>query len=52
MTREDVEEYYKNYAAMLEGHFSEEGWYKFCESFLREIMEENKDVLVRLKERG
>lgn len=51
MTKEQVQEYYNNYNAMLNGDFSEEGWCKFCESFLHEIMEEHKDVLIRLKER-
>jgi hypothetical protein len=33
------------------GRITQEEWYKICFELLGEIMEENKDVLIRLKNR-
>lgn len=51
MTKEQVQEYYRNYNALHNGHITEEQWKNYCNDFLYDIMEQNKDVLERLKDR-
>jgi hypothetical protein len=44
-------EYYNNLEKLKNNEISQEEWYKFCQEILTVIMEENKDVFVRLKNR-
>lgn len=45
------EEYQKMWFALHEGRITEEEWRVFCEVLFEQILEENKDVMVRLKNR-
>ncbi len=51
MTKEQVKEYYRNHNSFLLNLMTEEQWKNYCTDFLYDIMEENKDVLERLKDR-
>lgn len=44
------EKYYEKYADFYNGKISEEEWADFCAFFLEELMEENTDILKKLKE--
>ena len=44
------EKYYEKYEEYCQGEISREDWQEFCTLFLEELMEENVDVLKRLKE--
>lgn len=50
MTAEQIETYTKTYNDFLAGNISAEVWYDFVFQTLDDILEENKDVLVRLKD--
>lgn len=41
--------YQKMWNAFKGGIIDEEGWREFCDMYLIQILEENKDVMVRLK---
>lgn len=34
-----------------QNYISDQAWQKFCTECLEELMEENKDILIRLKEK-
>lgn len=44
------EKYHEKYADFCKGKISEEEWADFCVFFLEELMEENTDILKKLKE--
>ena len=50
MNKEQVETYYNTFDQYQRGEISLQQWLGFCNVILEEIMEENKDVLIRLKE--
>jgi hypothetical protein len=41
--------YYKKYNQFLSGELTEQEWNEYCHAVLEELLEENKDVLIRLK---
>ena len=43
--------YYKTRQQFVDGEITTGQWQEFCYQVLLEIMEENKDVLIRLKNR-
>jgi len=43
------EEYQKMWFALHEGIITEEEWRAFCDILFAQTLEENKDVMVRLK---
>ena len=45
-------EYYEMYAAVQRGEITQEAWVDYCMKLLADIMEDNKDVFIRLKYRG
>ena len=45
-------EYYEMFAAVQQGTITQDVWVDYCMKLLADIMEENKDVFVRLKHRG
>jgi hypothetical protein len=45
------EEYQKMWFALHEGIITEEEWRVFCDFLFAQTLEENKDVMVRLKNR-
>ena len=51
MREDQVKEYYRNYNAFNNDHMTEEQWKTFCTDFLYDLMEQNKDILERLKNR-
>lgn len=43
---------YGYYKALYEQHYiSKQAWQEFCTQCLEELMEENKEILIRLKEK-
>jgi len=51
MTKEQIKEYYTRYNAVQKGYMTEGEWSEYCKAFLFDLVEENKDVLERLKDR-
>jgi hypothetical protein len=51
MKQELVERYYDYYDRLKKGELTIQQWKDFCLLLLQEIMEENKDVFIRLKNR-
>jgi hypothetical protein len=51
MKQELVERYYDYYDRLKKGELTIQQWNDLCLLLLQEIMEENKDVLIRLKNR-
>jgi len=45
------EEYQKMWFALNDGIITEEEWRVFCDALFAQTLEENKDVMVRLKNR-
>ena len=45
----DMQEYANKLAQFLRGDLPAEDWMAYCSELLSEVMEANKDVLVRLK---
>jgi hypothetical protein len=48
----DSKEYYEMYDKVQRGEITQEDWVDYCMKLLFEIMEDNKDVFIRLKNRG
>jgi hypothetical protein len=48
----NITEYKEMFAKVQAGQISEQVWFDYCFQTLSEIMEDNKDVFVRLKTRG
>ena len=46
-----VLEYFNNWEKLKNNEISQEEWYEFCQEILMVLMQENKDVFVRLKNR-
>lgn len=44
------EQYYRWYNKFLNGEITEKEWVEYCHYVLDLLLEENKDVLIRLKE--
>ena len=44
-------EYNKKHNQMKSGEISEQEWYDYCANLLGDILDDNKDVMVRLKNR-
>lgn len=51
MTYETIAIYYAKFECYKHGLISESDWLEFCKNLLEDIMEENTDVLERLKNR-
>jgi hypothetical protein len=51
MKQELVERYYDYYDRLKKGELTIQQWNDLCLLLLQEIMEENKDVFIRLKNR-
>jgi len=45
------EKYHEMYLKVQQGKISEDTWREFCNQLLEQILEKNKDVLIRLKNR-
>lgn len=48
----NTEEYSKKLAQFMDGSLTKEEWIDYCKEILEEIMDANKDVYIRMKERG
>ena len=51
MKNETIKRYNEMFAKFNAGKITEQEWQAFCFVVLGEVMEENKDVLIRLKNR-
>jgi hypothetical protein len=51
MTQQMIEQYYKNLEKFQNDEWTSDMWYVYCTSVLVELMEEHKDVFIRLKNR-
>jgi hypothetical protein len=51
MDKQLIKEYYDKFEKFKRKEITKWEWHAFCASVLSVIMEENKDVLVRLKNR-
>lgn len=47
----DREKYFEMYDAVQRGDITQEVWVEYCMNLLSDIMEEHKDVFIRLKNR-
>jgi len=45
------DQYYEMFAKVQSGIISEEVWREYCFNMLNEVLEQNKDVFIRLKNR-
>jgi len=48
----NCEEYSKKLGQFIDGTLTKEAWIEYCKEILAEIMDANKDVYIRMKERG
>jgi hypothetical protein len=48
----NTEEYTTKLNQVTNGLLSEEAWKEYCQDLLNEILEDAKDIFVRMKERG
>jgi hypothetical protein len=51
MTNELIEQYYINLHKLEKGEWKPEQWGDYCTMVLGELMEEHKDIFIRLKNR-
>jgi hypothetical protein len=51
MKNETIKRYNEMFAKFSKGEMTEKQWQYFCFEILGEVLEENKDVLIRLKNR-
>jgi hydrogenase maturation factor HypE len=51
MKKETIQQYYENLLKLEKDEWNQQQWQDYCMVVLGEIMEEHKDVFVRLKER-
>jgi hypothetical protein len=49
MKKEIIEQYYINLRKFENDEWTSQQWYDYCTSVLCELMEEHKDVFIRLK---
>jgi hypothetical protein len=47
-----MEEYSRKLGQLKNGILSEEEWMNYCQTLMSEVLEDAKDVMMRLKERG
>ena len=48
----DVKEYTEKLRQAKEGIISNDEWLLYCQDLMCQILEDNKDVMIRMKERG
>lgn len=51
MTENQIKQYYENLEKFSRNEWTNQQWYDYCTVLLGELMEEHKDVFIRLKER-
>lgn len=51
MTDTSPAKYQEMFAAMQTGKITEQEWFDYCQAVLADILDQHKDVLVRLKYR-
>lgn len=51
MNQEQLYRYTQAYTDYMDGIVSEEDWFQYCHDLLDKLLEENKDVLYRLRDR-
>jgi len=47
-----VEEYTKKLEQLNQGIISEEEWILYCQDLMCQVLEDTKDVMIRMKKRG
>jgi hypothetical protein len=48
----DMREYSKKLQQVQNGIISEDTWMEYCGELMKQVLEDAKDVMVRMKERG
>ena len=51
MKEQLIEEYFENLEKVSKNQWTNQQWYDYCTAILGELMEEHKDVFIRLKNR-
>lgn len=51
MKQELIQQYFENLQKFQNGDWTSDMWYIYCASILDQLMEENKEVFIRLKNR-
>jgi hypothetical protein len=51
MNQQLIQQYYENLQKFYANQMSTQQWYEYCDEILEQLMEENKDVFLRLKNR-
>lgn len=51
MNNETIEQYYINFRKFENNEWTNQQWYDYCTMVLGELMNEHKDVFIRLKNR-
>jgi len=51
MNNETIEQFYINFEKFKKDEWTSQQWYDYCSVVLCELMEEHKDVFIRLKNR-
>ena len=51
MTEDQIKQYYENLAKYERDEWTSQQWYDYCAAILGQIMEQHKDVFIRLKNR-
>ena len=51
MNNETIEQFYINFRKFENDEWTSEQWYDYCTMVLGELMNEHKDVFIRLKNR-
>ena len=42
-------DYYEMFAKVKDGQITEQDWFDYCSEMLNKIMEDNKDIFIRMK---
>ncbi len=51
MNEQMIKQYFENLEKFSNNEWTSDQWYSYCVSVLGQLMEENKDVFIRLKNR-
>lgn len=52
MNEIDMQDYSENLRELQNGTLSEENWIVYCSKLMEQVLEDAKDVMIRMKERG
>lgn len=52
MNEQMIQQYFENLQKFSNNEWTSQQWYNYCTMVLGELMEEHKDIFIRLKNRG